>query len=353
MLATLGLTYLWPSDRFFLGLEQPRVLDIERAAASSLLGQANVPCLETARRRRQAQDADTARANEAGNVEAPLGAHGLDGLQVLGALRYGVVGGAVLEQLGRALVDREPRGMRGARLLALLQHDAGDPGLLRVSGRDRSRAQMLAVVEGDEDTRDLRERAGEGARDLRQARFERAEQRGRGTDVSQQPVLVLRAPCIGRIPHRHRQHAVFAEADLRDGRLDGELLATAAQPDGLIVIHAAASVRPAHELRDVSLVSGAQARGNEPVEPLAEDLLTRVAEHALGTVVPLGDEALVVERDDRVRGDRENRGGSGFRPPQHRFALRPLHDVRNLASQELEHTQRAVRRAAGDARERR
>src|SRR6185295_15134815 len=97
------------------------------------------------------------------------------------------------------------------------------------------------------------------------------------------------------------EELLASDLDLRDRRLDGELLAVPAE--------AAQSAQEAHracrdsggsELLDVARMAAAKSGGDELVEGLADRLVSGAAEHPLGRQVEEHDVLVVADGDDRI-----------------------------------------------------
>jgi len=86
--------------------------------------------------------------------------------------------------------------------------------------------------------------------------------------------------------------------DRRDGQRDGDQRAVLAPPCCLVARHALAIADAAN---DVGLLAP-QMIGNEHQDRLSDRLVGGVAEHTLGRMVPVGDDARQILADDCVVG---------------------------------------------------
>ncbi len=118
-------------------------------------------------------------------------------------------------------------------------------------------------------------------------------------------LLALRLDAIGHVPHRGDRHRTAARVHRGEGDLGGELGAVAAQA----VEVQAGTHRPRPRVGEVGTsVSGVllpEALRQQHLDPPADELLSRVAEQALGLLVHQCDLTGSVDAHDRVRRELE------------------------------------------------
>jgi hypothetical protein len=117
------------------------------------------------------------------------------------------------------------------------------------------------------------------------------------------------------VAHHDHEQTLAADVQLRDGGVRRELGAVLAERgDGLPFSHPARRDRSGREALHVLMMKRAQSFGDEDVERLADGFVAAPPEHLLGAVVEHEDELILVDGDDRVRGDRDEARELGCGP---------------------------------------
>jgi hypothetical protein len=159
-----------------------------------------------------------------------------------------------------------------------------------------------------------------------------------------QPFLRLLA--LRDVAQMRREGDIAADRNLGDGRLDGELLAVLSETRDLAAL--------AHELRGdlaraeaphLGEVAFAEARRDEHVERLAENILGAVAEDSFGGEIEEGDLLIGVDGDDAVLRDHQNARGAQMRLLESVLLLPP----RRVVAEGDEEAAFAVEPCLGDA----
>ena len=138
--------------------------------------------------------------------------------------------------------------------------------------------------------------------------------------------LALGAPLLADVAEDRGEVHRRPEPDLRDGCLGREeLAALAPSPDLSTLAHAPVVVRRLSKCVEMFTMTSAGRLRKEQVERSTEDLRAFIPEDLLGRGVEQGDAILVVDRDDRIAGQRDDAAQLALRvrgPAPHRAARR-------------------------------